>query len=58
MGEEVVAIKVVVGQEPRLATLHELQTVYSLEDLYDFLEILEVRDAILAEDKARRDKEK
>jgi hypothetical protein len=49
---------VITSQEPRLATLHELQTVYSLEDLYDFLEILEVRDAILAEDKARRDKEK
>jgi hypothetical protein len=26
----------------RLATLHELQTVYGVSDLYDFLEILAV----------------
>jgi hypothetical protein len=26
----------------KLATLHELQTVYGLSDLYDFLEILAV----------------
>lgn len=26
----------------RLATLHELQTVYSYEDLFDLLEILQV----------------
>jgi hypothetical protein len=48
---------VITCQEPRLATLHELQTIYSLEDLYDFLEIIEVREAILMEDKAQRDKE-
>ena len=26
----------------RLATLHELDTVYGVEDLYDMLEILEI----------------
>jgi hypothetical protein len=26
----------------RLATLHELQTIYSLEDLYDLMEIASV----------------
>lgn len=28
----------------RLATLHELQTVYGTEDLYNFLEILAVNN--------------
>jgi len=28
----------------RLATLHELQTVYGLEDLYDLLEIAVIDD--------------
>ena len=35
--------------EPRLCTLHELQTVYSLDDLYDFLEIIEVHSALKEE---------
>lgn len=28
--------------QSRLATLHELQTVYGLTDLYDFLELIAV----------------
>ena len=34
------AIAVVVSS--RLATLHELDTVYGLEDLYDLIEVLSV----------------
>lgn len=34
------SIAAVVGQ--KLATLHELQTVYGLEDVYDMLEVLMV----------------
>lgn len=30
--------------ESELATLHELQTVYGMEDLYDFLEIIAIRN--------------
>lgn len=37
--------------EPRLCTKYELETVYSLDDLYDFLEIIEVKSAL--EDEAR-----
>lgn len=33
--------------EKRLASLYELQTVYSLEDLYDFLEMIEVQNALV-----------
>jgi hypothetical protein len=33
----------VVACEFRLATLHELQTLYNTEDLYFFLEIIEAR---------------
>ena len=29
-----------IASEKRLATLHELNTVYSLEDLYDMLEVI------------------
>lgn len=29
----------------KLATLHELQTVYGLEDCYDMLEVILVEDA-------------
>lgn len=32
--------------EPRLCTKHELDTIYSLEDFYDFLEIIEAKQAI------------
>lgn len=35
-------IYVVVTNELKLATLHELQTVYNTADLYDLLEIIEV----------------
>ncbi len=30
----------------KLATLHELQTVYSTEDLFDLLEYLDVHDEL------------
>lgn len=32
--------------EPRLCTLHELKTVYSVKDFYDFLEIMEAHKAL------------
>lgn len=32
--------------EPRLCTKIELDTVYSLDDFYDFMEIIEVRSAL------------
>lgn len=32
--------------EPPLATKHELSTIYSLKDFYDFLEIIEVNEAL------------
>lgn len=37
-----VTIGIVVSR--RLATLHELQTVYGLSDLYDLLEIVTIDD--------------
>jgi hypothetical protein len=33
-------IGAVISSDKRLATLHELSTVYSLEDLYDMLEVI------------------
>ena len=38
--------------EPRLCTLHELQTLYSLKDFYDMLEIVDVQRA--SKDESRR----
>lgn len=38
----------------RLATRHELETVYGLEDLYDFVEIL-VTDAYNRRQAAKKD---
>jgi len=35
--------------EPKLCTLHELQTIYSLTDFYDMLEIADVQRASKAE---------
>jgi hypothetical protein len=35
-------ISAVITSPLRLATLHELQTVYGAEDLFNFLEVLEV----------------
>lgn len=35
--------------EKRLASLYELQTVYSLEDLYDFLEMIDVESSLVKE---------
>lgn len=32
----------IVARRPPLATLHELNTVYSLRDLYDLIEIAQV----------------
>ena len=37
-----------VGGRP-LATLHELQTIYGIVDLYDFLEILDVHNSVAEE---------
>lgn len=41
--------------EPQLCTLHELKTVYSTKDFYDFLEIVEAHKALAkdANDRAR-----
>jgi hypothetical protein len=36
-------ISAVVASPMRLATLHELQTVYGARDLFDFLEIMSVQ---------------
>lgn len=35
-------ISAVITHPLRLATLHELQTVYGIEDLYDFLEVIRI----------------
>lgn len=35
--------------EPRLCTLHELQTVYSLEDFYFFLEMIDAQETLKEE---------
>jgi hypothetical protein len=48
-----IEIMSVIMFEPRLCTLIELQTVYSLKDLYDFLEIIEVQAAI-SDDRIKR----
>lgn len=47
--------KVVTYDKPKLATKHELDTVYTVSDLYDFLEIIDTNDAIekIAEQKAK-----
>jgi len=39
--------------ETKLATLHELQTVYGLEDVYAMLEILDLADALRADAEQR-----
>lgn len=36
----------VLMHEPRLCTLHELQTIYSLEDFYLFLEMIDVQETM------------
>lgn len=35
-------IAIIVGRKPPLATLHDLDTIYGLEDLHDMLEIMAV----------------
>lgn len=35
-------VAAVITHPLRLATLHELQTVYGVQDLYDFLEVMKV----------------
>jgi hypothetical protein len=32
--------------EPQLCTLHELRTIYTLSDLYDFVEMIDVTESI------------
>jgi len=41
--------------QPQLCTLHELQTVYSLTDFYDLLEIVDVQ--IELKEEARKKQE-
>ena len=36
-------ISAVIASPMRLATLHELQTVYGTEDLFNFLEVMSVQ---------------
>jgi len=38
--------------EPKLCTLHELQTVYSITDFYNMLEIVDVQKTM--QDESRR----
>jgi uncharacterized small protein (DUF1192 family) len=35
-------IALVIGRKPALATLHELDTIYGVEDLHDMLEVMSV----------------
>lgn len=43
--------------KPQLCTMYELQTEYSVEDLYDFLEMIDVKNALDKEayDKAQKE---
>lgn len=41
--------------EPRLCTLHELQTIYSLKDFYDFIEIVDVQTELKEEARKQRE---
>jgi 4-diphosphocytidyl-2C-methyl-D-erythritol kinase len=43
----------VVTSELKLATLHELQTIYNTQDFYDLLEIIEVDRELRAIAEAR-----
>lgn len=49
-------IVTVIASEHPLATLHELDTVYSLSDLYDFLEIIAMQSAVRADMDKNKDK--
>ena len=40
--------------EPHLCTLHDLRTVYTLDDLMDFHEILDLREALAVKGEERR----
>ena len=45
----------IITADPRLATLYELQTVYSVADVYDMLEVLEANSTLRDEyEKASR----
>ncbi len=44
--------------EPRLCTLHELQTVYSLKDFYDMLEMIDAQYTIQEEAEKKREQQK
>lgn len=50
------SIAAVLASPLRLATLHEMQTIYGTEDLHDMLEILmvDVRNKLLAAQKPGR----
>lgn len=49
-------IYTVVTSKLRLATLHDLQTVYTCEDLYDMLEIIDVNTSIQEEQYKEQEK--
>jgi len=38
--------RVLTFNEPRLATKYELDTIYTVSDLYDFLEIIDAKQAL------------
>lgn len=40
-------MRVLKFNEPKLCSLHELRTVYTLNDLYGFVEIIEVHNALM-----------
>lgn len=41
--------------EPKLCTMHELQTVYTLDDFYNFLEMIDAQETLRDEaDKKRQ----
>jgi len=42
--------------EPKLCSLYELQTVYSLEDFYDMLEIVDVRRELQEEHRKEQER--
>lgn len=50
-------VYIICTHKTKLATKHELDTVYSLSDIYDFLEMIDVYNALEkdAHDRAEKD---
>lgn len=40
-------VRVIKFNEPPLATLHELRTVYTFADFLDFLEIIDLHESVM-----------